>query len=122
MAINLSLDVKSLLKLPENKKEETLKNVFSSLLGLQQEQVVNALTDFIKEVQKYANDDQYKEICKTNLKIISSLPENVAKQVVMMRLQAQNNLPESMKNRDKKVLNDAINESPYKEKILKLLS
>ncbi|WP_157463205.1 transcriptional regulator [Caldisphaera lagunensis] len=118
----MSLDIKSLLSLPENKREETLKSIFSSLLGLQQDQVVNALTDFLKGLQTYANDNQYKEVCKTNLKIISSLPDNVAKQVIAMRLQAQNNLPENMKNRDKKVLNDAINESPYKEKILKLLS
>ncbi|MGC8572964.1 MAG: transcriptional regulator [Caldisphaera sp.] len=118
----MSLDVKVLLSSPDDKKEEVLKNVFSSLLGLKQEEVVNALTDFLKELQKNANDNQYKNVCKINLKIISSLPDNVAKQVIAMRLQAQNSLPKDMKARDQKVLNDAINESPYREKILKLLS
>ncbi|MGC9183528.1 hypothetical protein [Caldisphaera sp.] len=42
----MSLDVKGLLSSPDDKKEEVLKNVFSSLLGLKQEEVVNALTDF----------------------------------------------------------------------------
>ncbi|MGC9071618.1 MAG: hypothetical protein ACP5HK_02845 [Acidilobus sp.] len=68
-----------------------------------------------------ATDDQYKEVCKTNISLIAGLPAEAARTVLRARLEAQRRLPPDLRARDEKVLNQAIKESPYASQVLSLL-
>lgn len=117
----MSFDVRQLLNMDPATRESFMRNVFGQLLGMQREQVVAALADFLKALSSAATDEQYKEVCKTNVGIIAGLPTDVARQVVQMRLEAQSRLPPGLRERDQRLLNQAIAESPYRDKIMSLL-
>lgn len=116
-----SIDVRQVIKMSPSEREKFMSQVFSQLMGLSREQVVSALVDFIKQLSSAATDEQYKEVCKTNVGIIAQLPEAAAKAVVQMRLEAQSRLPPGLRERDQRLLNQAIAESPYRDKIMSLL-
>ncbi len=117
----MAVDVRRLLSMDPSSREAFLKGLFSQLLGMSHEQVVAALVDFLKALSLAATDEQYKEVCKTNVGIIAGLPTDVAKQVVRIRLEAQQRLPPGTRERDQRILNQAIAESPYRDKITSLL-
>ena len=58
---------------------------------------------------------------QTNVGIIARLPDATAKQVIQMRLEAQSRLPPDLRERDQRVLTEAIQESPYSSRIMSLL-
>lgn len=117
----MSLDVKQLVRMSPEERERLMSQVFSQLMTMSREQVVSTLVEFLKQLSAAANDDQYKEVCKTNVGIIARLPDATAKQVIQMRLEAQSRLPPDLRERDQRVLTKAIQESPYSSRIMSLL-
>ncbi len=118
----MSLDVRQLISMDPSSRERFMRGVFGQLMGMSRDQVINALVAFISQLSSVANDEQYKEVCKTNVSIIASLPPETARQVVQMRLEAQSRLSPGLRERDQRLLNQAIAESPYRDKIMSLLS
>ena len=118
----MAVDVRQLLSMDPASRERFLRGLFGQLLGMSREQVVGALVEFLKALSAAATDEQYKDVCKTNVGIIAGLPADVARQVVQMRLEAQSRLPPDLRERDQRLLNQAIAESPYRDKIMSLLA
>ena len=54
--------------------------------------------------------------------IIAGLPADVVRQVVQARLEAQSRLPPGLRERGQRLLNQAIAESPYRDRIMSLLA
>lgn len=117
----MSFDVRQVVNMSPDEREKFMTQVFNQLMGMSREQVISTLVEFIKQLAAVATDEQYKEVCKTNVGIIGKLPEDVAKQVVQMRLEAQSRLPPGLKERDQRLLMQAISESPYGNKVMSLL-
>ena len=116
------MDVRQLLSMDPASRERFLRGLFDQLLRMDREQVVGALVEFLKALSAAATDEQYKDVCKTNVGIIAGLPADVARQVVQARLEAQSRLPPGLRERDQRLLNQAIAESPYRDRIMSLLA
>jgi len=68
----MSLDVKQLVRMSPEERERLMSQVFSQLLTMSREQVVLTLVEFLKQLSAAANDDQYKEVCKSSAFIVTN--------------------------------------------------
>ena len=68
-----------------------------------------------------ANDEEYINLCKTNIKLASTLPDNILKAFLKIRLQASAELPKNIHDKDMNMINRALAlvEPSIREKILK---
>ncbi len=115
------MEMKDIIKMDQADQKKAMTQVFTEMMKKSENDQVNDMHSMILEVQKYATDNEYVNLCKVNLSIVSTLPEATIKTILKERLASQNMLKGKAKERDSKNLMQAINESPNKDAILSLL-
>jgi len=108
MSINLP-DIVQISKLNEKEREKTMSSLFSELLKMPDKQKLEILKNLLKEMGDRASDEEYINLCKTNIKIASSLPEDTLSAFLKLRMQAVSELPKNYQDRDQKLMMNALN-------------
>ncbi len=108
MSINLP-DIVQISKLNEKEREKTMSSLFSELLKMPDNQKLEILKNLLKEMGDRASDKEYINLCKTNIKIASSLPEDTLSAFLKLRMQAVSQLPKNYQDRDQKLMMNALN-------------
>jgi len=108
MSINL-LDIVQISKLNDKEREKTMSSLFSELLKMPDKQKLEILKNLLKEMGDRASDEEYINLCKTNIKIASSLPEDTLSAFLKLRMQAVSELPKNYQDRDQKLMMNALN-------------
>ncbi len=122
MTVNLP-DIVQISKLSDKEREQTMSNLFSELLKMPDNQKIEALKALLKEMGDKASDYEYINLCKTNIKIASSLPESTLSAFLKLRMQAVSQLPKNYQDRDQKLMMTALNmfDENTKNKIMKAM-
>ncbi|MFP3165306.1 MAG: dehydrogenase [Acidianus sp.] len=96
-----------------------MSKLFQQLLQMKDEDKINTLKGLIREMAEKATDEEYLNLCKTNLKLASTLPDDVLKAFIQLRMQASSQLPKDLHDRDMKLLTKALGEvdTQIREKI-----
>ncbi len=115
------MDIKDIVKMSQVDQKKVMTQIFTDMLKKSEQNQINDMRSMILDVQKYATDKEYINLCKVNLSIVSTLPEATIKVVLKERLASQNMLEGKAKERDSRNLMQAINESPNKDAVLSLL-
>ncbi|AWR93572.1 dehydrogenase [Acidianus brierleyi] len=108
MSINLP-DIVQISKLNEKEREKTMSSLFSELLKMPDKQKLEILKNLLKEMGDRASDEEYINLCKTNIKVASSLPEDTLSAFLKLRMQAVSELPKNYQDRDQKLMMNALN-------------
>ena len=108
--INMTNVVK-IAKMDEEKRKEEMSKVFGKILKEKEEKQLKALEEMIKDM-KEATDNEYIDLCLTNLGISASLPDDQLKAFVAIRMKANSELPDDIKSRDMKMLSTALGKAP----------
>lgn len=108
MSTNLP-DIVQISKLNEKEREKTMSSLFSELLKMPDKQKLEILKNLLKEMGDRASDEEYINLCKTNIKIASSLPEDTLSAFLKLRMQAVSELPKNYQDRDQKLMMNALN-------------
>ncbi len=119
MSTNLP-DIVQISRLSDKEREQVISNLFSELLKMPDNQKIEALKALLKEMGDKASDEEYINLCKTNIKVASSLPESTLSAFLKARMQAISQLPKNYQVRDQKLLMAALNtfDESTKNKIL----
>ncbi|MCL4352781.1 MAG: dehydrogenase [Firmicutes bacterium] len=114
-----SIDVLTIAALPEEDREATMGQMFQQLLPLNVEQQKNALGDLLRQMGEKASDQQYLDLCATNLKLAAMLPDKTLHQFLAVRMQAAAELPSELAERDGTLLRQALEHADHgiREKI-----
>jgi hypothetical protein len=87
--------------------------MFQQLLPLSAEQQKEALGDLLRQMGEKASDQQYLDLCATNLKLAAMLPDATLKQFLAVRMQAVSELPPALAERDRTLLRQALDQADH---------
>ncbi|AEB95174.1 hypothetical protein [Metallosphaera cuprina] len=102
------IDVVQIARLSERERESTMRSLFQQLLALNDDQKLSTLKGLVKEMGEKANDEEYINLCKTNMKLASTLSDDMLKVFLKIRLQASAELPKNIHDRDMNMINRAL--------------
>ncbi len=97
-------DVLAVASMSEGDREKAMGQVFEQLMPLSEEQQVSKFHELIGEMAEKASDEQYANLCSTNLKLASALPAPDLKKFLAVRMKAAARLPKNLSERDMKLL------------------
>ncbi len=101
-------DLIQVARLNEKEREEAMSKLFSQLMAMDDRQKLEALRQLIRFMAEKATDEEYLNLCKTNVKIASSLPDNVLSAFLKLRMEAVSGLPKELQGRDQRLLSLAL--------------
>ncbi|EZQ11262.1 MULTISPECIES: hypothetical protein [Acidianus] len=105
----MSQDIVQISKLPEKERENAMEKLFEGLMKMNDDKAkLDALKSLIKEMVEKATDDEYINLCLTNLKIASKLPDEQLKPFIQLRLRASQELPANLSKRDNDMMQKAL--------------
>ncbi len=105
------IDVVAIASMPEEDREATMGQLFHQLLPLDPAQQQDSLEHLIRAMGEHANDQQYLDLCATNLKLASMLPDADLARFLSVRLNAAAALPPNLAERDMNLMQQALKQS-----------
>ncbi len=101
-------DTVAMANMSDEKRAETMGQLFQQLGPLSAEQQVEALRPLIRDMAERANDDEYFKLCQTNLILAAALPDAQLKPFLANRMKASASLPDPLAKRDMKHVQEAL--------------
>ncbi len=98
-------------KMDEEKRKEEMSKLIGKLLKDKEEKQLKTLVEMITDM-KEATDEEYINLCLTNMGIASTLNDTQLKGFMALRMKANSELPGDIKSRDMKMINDAMGKVP----------
>ncbi len=105
------VNTEKIAKMDEEKRKEEMSKVFEKLFKDKEEKQIKTLKEMVTDMKK-ATDDEYLNLCLTNMGIAATLPEDQLKGFITVRMKANSELPDELKTRDMKMLNEAMAKAP----------
>ena len=102
-------------------REAKMGELFQQLLPLPQSEQLSTLQALIKQMAENATDEQYQNLCFTNLKLAAGLPDEALKKFLVVRLEAGKTLHQGLAERDQKLMQISLGEvdAPIRDKIMR---
>ncbi|HBQ93913.1 MAG: dehydrogenase [Firmicutes bacterium] len=104
------MNVLAIASLDAVEREAKMGELFQQLLPLPESEQLSALQALIREMGEKATDDQYRNLCFTNLKLAANLPDEALKNFLRVRLEAGRTLPPQLAERDQKLMKMSLGE------------
>jgi hypothetical protein len=110
-------------RLNDKEREEVMSKLFSQLMSMDERQKVEAMREMIKYMAEKATDEEYLNLCRTNIKLASGLQDNVLSSFLKVRMQAVSQLPKELRDRDQRLLATALQslDEKTREKMMKAM-
>ncbi len=104
------MNVLAVASMAPDEREAKMGELFQQLLPLPEPDQLSALQALIKEMAEKATDEQYKNLCFTNLKLAAGLPDEILKKFLVVRLEAGRTLPQPLAERDHMLMQESLGE------------
>ncbi|MCI2415190.1 MAG: dehydrogenase [Candidatus Aramenus sp.] len=116
-------DLIQVSRLNDKEREEVMSKLFSQLMSMDERQKVEAMREMIKYMAEKATDEEYLNLCRTNIKLASGLQDNVLSSFLKVRMQAVSQLPKELRDRDQRLLATALQslDEKTREKMMKAM-
>ncbi|AUW94458.1 MAG: dehydrogenase [Sulfobacillus thermosulfidooxidans] len=113
------IDVIAIGSMPAHEREVAMGKMFEKLMEMPESEQMSAFEALIGQMAEKGTDEQYRNLCLTNLKLAAGLPDSALKPFLMMRMKAASHLSPPLAQRDMKMLQEALEQSDpaIKEKI-----
>jgi len=100
-------DVLKIAKMDAEKRKSEMMGFFNLIEKENDENRLITMVSMIKKM-KNAADEEYLNLCLTNMDIVSTFGDSDMKDFMALRMKANSELPDDMKSRDMKMINDAM--------------
>lgn len=114
-----SIDIIAIANLPDDQRTEKMSELFQYLLNIPISEQEEALTGLIKHMAEHGTDEAYLNLCRTNLSLAATLPDEMLEGFLSLRMKISSNLPQPYCTRDGEMIQKAMElvEAPVQEKI-----
>ncbi|MCL4345252.1 MAG: hypothetical protein M1375_02515 [Candidatus Thermoplasmatota archaeon] len=105
----------------DSERKDVLRSFYSDLVRLNKEDQVKKIVEFIENVARETDDEEYEHICRLSMEVFLSLKNVDLKELMAVRLEAQFELPEEDRLVDSINLLKAIESMPERDRLLEMI-
>ncbi len=105
------VNIVKIAKMDDEKRKKEMTGILMDLLKEKSEKTQKELEKLITEM-KNVTDDEYLNLCLTNMLIANTLDDENVKNFLALRLKANSEMPDNIKSRDMKMIESAMAKSP----------
>ncbi len=117
----MKINYHEFIKQNEAQKKETLGSFYHDVLSRNRDEQVQLFINFLENISKVTDDQQYENICRLSMEVFLSLKDVNLRDLMAVRLEAQFELPDDERMVDSMNLLRAIESMPEKDILLDMI-
>ncbi|AAT43336.1 hypothetical dehydrogenase [Picrophilus oshimae DSM 9789] len=110
------MNIVEIARMPENERKSEMMDLFKNLMSKNDAEMLSSMKDLITEMCRDANENEYINLCLTNMSIVLSMDDRSLKSFIKIRMKANSELNDSYKSRDMEMIEKAMERLPENDR------